>query len=636
LKSQSSPNTFQTNPTIASGDFKVSIDGEALNNLATLPTVTPAGGKMVKISLSADEMNGDNIMVVGSDAAGAEWCDVTVEIQTSIRQIDDLSILTAADVWANGSRTLSSFGSLVSDIWASIVDSSGVTTLLARLTSTRAGYLDNLDAAVTTRLASVLYTAPDNTSIAAIKTKTDNLPLSPASTSDIPTSSQNADAVWDEALSGHLTSGTTGSALNGASSAGDPWNTALPGAYGAGTAGKIVGDNLDAKVSTRSSHSAADIWAVGTRTLTSFGTLVADIWANTVRTITGGTITTNSDKVNYSLVANYNPAKTAAQASDIPTAAQNADAVWDEAISGHLTGGTTGASLNASGSAGDPWTTPLPGAYADGTAGKILATRSSLDGTGVQSAMTSQGYTSARAGYLDVLNGILAAIWGYATRTLSAFGFTVTTNQVLGADSKALLSSDAHTGAVIPRVTLVDTTTDLTNAGTVEISPEQLVDLGRAVWTGGSRTLTQGAASVISAVTGNDITVYSATDINFELTGLPNLTDWERVWFTVKRSKSNTDAESILQLLKSNPGDDTKDGLLYVNRVKQSNTNRTRGYISVLSNTSIRVHIHASASSELQKDESIYYDIKAEVAGEIIPISEGGKFNIEMVITRAI
>lgn len=61
-----------------------------------------------------------------------------------------------------------------------------------------------------------------------------------------------ADHVWDEVLSGHLTAGTTGAALNATSSAGDPWATALPGAYGAGTAGKIIGDNVDAAVSTRS------------------------------------------------------------------------------------------------------------------------------------------------------------------------------------------------------------------------------------------------------------------------------------------------------------------------------------------------------------------------------------------------
>ena len=54
--------------------------------------------------------------------------------------------------------------------------------------------------------------------------------------------------------------------------------------------------------------------------------------------------------------------------------AEIADAVWDEVLSGHLTGGTTGAGLNAAGGAGDPWSTALPGAYGVGTAGKILGT----------------------------------------------------------------------------------------------------------------------------------------------------------------------------------------------------------------------------------------------------------------------
>jgi hypothetical protein len=67
-----------------------------------------------------------------------------------------------------------------------------------------------------------------------------------------------ADAIWDEAIAGHLGAGSTGAALNGAGSAGDPWSTALPGAYGAGTAGKIVGDNLDAAVSSRATQTIAD------------------------------------------------------------------------------------------------------------------------------------------------------------------------------------------------------------------------------------------------------------------------------------------------------------------------------------------------------------------------------------------
>lgn len=64
----------------------------------------------------------------------------------------------------------------------------------------------------------------------------------------LPTAAENADANWDELMSGHLGVGSTGEALNAAGAAGDPWTTALPGAYGAGSAGFIIGNNLDASV----------------------------------------------------------------------------------------------------------------------------------------------------------------------------------------------------------------------------------------------------------------------------------------------------------------------------------------------------------------------------------------------------
>jgi hypothetical protein len=67
-----------------------------------------------------------------------------------------------------------------------------------------------------------------------------------------------ADAVWDEALSGHVASGSTGEALGAAGGAGDPWITALPGAYSAGQAGYILGTNLNATVSSRASQTSVD------------------------------------------------------------------------------------------------------------------------------------------------------------------------------------------------------------------------------------------------------------------------------------------------------------------------------------------------------------------------------------------
>ncbi len=95
LISQANAKVMQNNPTLATGDVLVSTDGGATSNLDTLPAVTPASSDMVKVTVSATEMNGDNIIIVFSDVAGAEWCDLMVNIQTSAKSLDTiLQILT--------------------------------------------------------------------------------------------------------------------------------------------------------------------------------------------------------------------------------------------------------------------------------------------------------------------------------------------------------------------------------------------------------------------------------------------------------------------------------------------------------------------------------------------------------------
>ncbi len=148
--------------------------------------------------------------------------------------------------------------------------------------------LDKLDVVVSTRLATSGYTVP-------------------------PTAAANADAVWDETLADHLTSGSTGNALNAAGAAGDPWSTALPGAYGSGTAGKIVGDNINATISSRSTYAGGD--TSGTTTLLS---RIAS-----ALTITGGKVDVN-DKTGFSL------------------SSAGIQAVWDALTSALTTAGSIG------------------------------------------------------------------------------------------------------------------------------------------------------------------------------------------------------------------------------------------------------------------------------------------------------
>lgn len=80
----------------------------------------------------------------------------------------------------------------------------------------------------------------------------------------------------------------------------------------------------------------------------------------------------------------------------LPTAAENADAVWDELLAGHAGAGSTGAALSAAGAAGDPWSTALPGAYADGTAGDIIGSLADIDLSSITYA------TNVNAGHLTI------------------------------------------------------------------------------------------------------------------------------------------------------------------------------------------------------------------------------------------
>ncbi len=84
LEDYANPGNFKANPTIAAGDFKISKDGGALANLATLPTVSPAGSVLVKIELSATEMNADVVSWVFIDQTSPkEWSDFVISIPTT-------------------------------------------------------------------------------------------------------------------------------------------------------------------------------------------------------------------------------------------------------------------------------------------------------------------------------------------------------------------------------------------------------------------------------------------------------------------------------------------------------------------------------------------------------------------------
>ncbi len=74
---------WKSSPTIAAGDFQISKDFGTFANLATLPAVTPAATRQVKVDLSASEMDAARILVQAIDQTSpAEWQDTGFVVMT--------------------------------------------------------------------------------------------------------------------------------------------------------------------------------------------------------------------------------------------------------------------------------------------------------------------------------------------------------------------------------------------------------------------------------------------------------------------------------------------------------------------------------------------------------------------------
>lgn len=77
----SEPTLIKTGPTLAAGDVQVSKDGGAFANITDLPVQIGSTG-VLKVTLTATEMNADRVAIKLHDAAGDEWVDLLVTFST--------------------------------------------------------------------------------------------------------------------------------------------------------------------------------------------------------------------------------------------------------------------------------------------------------------------------------------------------------------------------------------------------------------------------------------------------------------------------------------------------------------------------------------------------------------------------
>lgn len=363
---------------------------------SALTTVGSIGKKLADWTIGTAQ-TGDAYARLGAPAGASVSADIAaVKSQTAAIETDTQDIQSRLPAALVSGRMDSSVGAMAANtVTASALAADAVTEMQSGLaTQTSVDDIDTIvdaikaktdnlpsdpaDASVVAGLIAAVETKVDiiDTGVDAIHATTDKLDdtledqgggvygfteaalqEAPGGGGSAPTAAEIADAVWDEAIADHDDAGSTGEALAAAGSAGDPWTTALPGSYSAGQAGKIIGDNLNATVSSRLASSAislssgkvtvgtnddktgyglADnaitsakindgaftaakfasgafdaVWSVTSRTLSSFGSLVSDVatavWAAGTRTLSAFgfsvTVGTNNDKTGYALTS---------------------------------------------------------------------------------------------------------------------------------------------------------------------------------------------------------------------------------------------------------------------------------------------------------------------------------------------
>ena len=210
-------------------------------------------------------------------------------------------------VWSSGTRSLTTFGTLVSDVWANgtrtLTSGGSITAADVWSYATRRLSDATLD---TGSLATAANLTTATTSLAAVVNANTNTQVGTLSTTVTTASTSIGTQIAQGTTDVNTNTNSQISTLSGTLTTA---STSIAAVVNANTNSQItsaistINSNTDATVLTASSSLAAtiptNVWSSGTRSLTSFGTLVSDVWANGTRTLTSGGSITAADVWSY-------------------------------------------------------------------------------------------------------------------------------------------------------------------------------------------------------------------------------------------------------------------------------------------------------------------------------------------------
>lgn len=156
-----------------------------------------------------------------------------------------------------------------------------------------------------------------------------------------------------------------------------------------------------------------------------------------------------------------------------------------------------------------------------------------------------------------------------------------------------------------------------------------LGELGSRVWEWTPRTLTQTAASVVSAVSGSGITITRGDSFSGSLTGMGSIANRSKLWFAVKWNKGDADANALVLIEETS-------GLVYVNGAAAETA--TNGSITVVveDDGDITIVIDEAETANFAEASVLYYDVQVLTTDGDVNTLTSGDASVILDVTRAI
>jgi len=219
--------------------------------------------------------------------------------------------------------------------------------------------------------------------------------------------------------------------------------------------------------------------------------------------------------------------------------------------------------------------------------------------------------------------------------SVAAGGITAASIATGAVDADAL-AADAVTeiaaGISIPSAaSIADAVWDEGTSGhqTAGTTGKALSDAGAAgdPWSASVRTLTQPAASVVAAVTGSNITLYTHATASISLTGLGNIAARDDLWFVVTSSPEDDTAAEVL--IEETAGLTRLAGAAYATAAHGSIT------VDDAADGDITVTLAATAAAGLTRGTH-GYAVKMRAGTTVTMLSHGGRCSIVQGAPEAI